>query len=238
MGTVLDILNQSLTLCGMRASGETVDAALAQDSLEVLQQLIASWNVESLMIYQIDRAVFPLTTSQTYTVGPGGVFNMVRPVRIERANWRDESQVPALELPLHAMSDQEYMGLRLREMASSMPMRFYYDQAYPVGTFFLYPAPTLTKHVVLWVWHPWDVTAQLATPVDFPPGYARMLVYNLAVELSAQPGARLSPIALKIAEESKSRLENLNAEIPVLALPRGLFGTQNRAGYNYLTDNN
>jgi hypothetical protein len=235
MTTILDLLNQSLLLCGMRASGETVDAALAQDSLHTLHQMMSAWKLDALLVYQIDRVVVAMSTSQTYTVGVGGTINIARPVRLDRVNWRDESQTPALELPLPAMADADYQALRVRETSASMPTQFYYDQAYPLGTLFLWPRPTQTKQLVLFPWHPWDATMVLSDTVMLPPGYERLLVFALAVELSAQPGARLSPVALKIAEDARRLIENSNAEIPRLSLPHALYGGRGTGGWNPLT---
>jgi hypothetical protein len=234
MSTILQLLNQALMLCGMRASGETVDAALAQDALDTLHQMIAAWNLDSLLVYQIVRQVVPMTTSQTYTVGVGGTINLPRPVRIDAINWRDEAQTPALELPLHKMEQQEYQAQRVRETAASMPTAFYYDPAYPLGTLFLWPRPMETKKLVLFVWKTFDASMVLSDTVVMPPGYERMLVYNLAVELSAQPGARLSPVALRLAEQSKTAIEVINARIPILSVPSGLFGGSGR-GWNPTT---
>lgn len=233
MGTVLDILNQAALLCSMRASGEIMDAALGQDLLIVLNQLIDSWNIESLMIYQIDRQVFPLQHHvQTYSVGPGGDYNMVRPVRLDDVNWLDDSQFYPLELPLHAMSEDEYHNLAVRSVPSVMPTQFYYDQAYPLATLFFWPLPTVTRKVVLFAWHPWDRNNVLTTQIAMPPGYERMLVSNLAVEFSQQPGARLSPQTLQIAQESKAMVQSQNVDVGVLTVdfPMG----RPRAGFNYL----
>jgi len=221
----------------MRASGETVDAALAQDALTVLNQLIASWDLDSLLVYQIDRQVFTLTANvQSYTVGVGGDFNLTRPVRLEAVNWRDEAQTPALELPLDRMSDAQYQDLRVRSVTASLPTTFYYDQAFPLASIFFWPLPTQTKKVVLFPWLPWSSSNVLTTVVAFPPGYERMLVANLAVELSQQQGARLTQQTATIAEDSKALIASLNAEPPVMAsgLPFGRGG----GGFNYVSGEN
>jgi hypothetical protein len=215
----------------MRAAGETVDAFLAADSLLVLQQMVSAWNLDRLLVYHLDRVVVAMSTSQTYTVGVGGAINIARPVRLDAVNWRDESQTPALELPLQPLPTQAYEDLRARETAASMPTQFYYDRAYPLATLFLWPRPTETKQLVLFPWKQFDATMGLSETVTFPPGYERMLVYNLALELSAQPGARLSPVAVKLAEESKRGIEILNAEPPILSVNWGT-GT---GCWNFLT---
>jgi len=84
------------------------------------------------------------------------------------------------------------------------------------------------------VWHPWADTNVLTDTIAFPPGYERFLVFSLAVDLSAQPGARLSPTVAAIAEESRQLVTSLNHEVPILQLPSAFPGGQ-RGGFNYLT---
>jgi hypothetical protein len=236
MGTVLQMLEHAALLAGMRASGETMDAFLTQDCLTVLNQLIDAWALEDLVVYTMDRTVVPLQPGkQTYSVGPGGDISMVRPVRISDVNWRDESVHPALELPIRQMPRQEYHSLTIREMASTMPLRFYYEPALPLGTLFLWPVPSGGKMVV-WTWHPWLGNYILSQPLTFPPGYERFLVHNLAVDLGQQPGARLTPQTVKIAEESKALVVSINVEAPLLGMP-SIFRNWYHERYNYLTDN-
>src|SRR5262252_7106585 len=120
MTTVRDILHQSALLVGMRAAGEVLDATMAQDFLTILNQLVDAWALEELLVYFLDRQVFTMTVlKQQYTLGPGGDVPIMRPVRIEAVNWRDESQVPALELPLGKLQRQQYHNLRVRELTSA-----------------------------------------------------------------------------------------------------------------------
>jgi len=227
MGTVRDLLHQSALLVGLRAAGEVLDATLAQDCLTVLNQMIDAWALEELLVYFLDRQVLTMTVlKQQYTLGPGGDLPIVRPVRIEAANWRDEAQVPALELPLGRLQRQQYHNLRVRELTSALPTRFYYEPGWPLGVLFLHPSPTQSKKIVLWVWHPWSVSSvdQLDDVLSLPPGYERLLVHALAVDLGQQPGARLTPQTVKIAMEARQLVESLNASIPVLQMPHGLFG--------------
>jgi hypothetical protein len=238
MALVSDLINQSLLLAGMRASGETPEAALSQDALTVLNQMISGWNNESLLIYAITRTVVTMTASkQTYTVGAGGDVNIQRAPQIEAINWRDETQSPPLELPLAAMEDAEYQNLRLRDLTASMPTKFFYDRSFPLSTLFLWPTPTVARKLVLFVWTPWSYTYGLTDTISFPPGYERMLVYNLAVELSAQPSARITPATAALAEESKMRIQALNAVAPIMQVDGALLSGTRRAGaYNYVND--
>lgn len=235
MTTVLDILHRATMLTGMRASGEELDAFLTEDCLAALNMLVDGWALEELLVYTMQRYVIPvLLTRQTYTIGPGGDLSIPRPVRLEEVKWRDESQVPALEHTLRPMTAQQYHGLWTPELTSSLPLSFYYEPTYPVGTLFVHPAPTSATKLVVWVWQPWVTMSvdQLVDPIAFPPGYERFLVHQLAVELGQQPGARLTPQTIKIAAESKMQIEIQNNKTPVLQVPVGLF-KRRMGSYSY-----
>src|SRR4029450_749740 len=56
------------------------------DALGVLNDLVDSWNTESLMIPSLRRDVYPLTAGVgSYTLGPGGTLGGERPQRVGRA---------------------------------------------------------------------------------------------------------------------------------------------------------
>jgi hypothetical protein len=160
--------------------------------------------------------VQPLTASQqTYTVGPGAVWNMPRPVRIPSASFQDVST--GLEIPMHPLSEEEYQGIRLRGVSSTWPFQFYYDRAFPLATVFLWPVPTLANNVVLWPWHPWSSSNTLDTVVAFPPGYQRLLEYNLAVEVSTEYPGTLRPEIQALATQSQALVKTQNHAAPLVS---------------------
>ena len=55
MASAGDIINGALRLIGMLAEGETPSAETSADALFAMNQMIDSWNLEKLMIYNTDR---------------------------------------------------------------------------------------------------------------------------------------------------------------------------------------
>lgn len=78
--TALALITRSYKLLGVLQPGETPDAALAQDALVTLNQMLGGWSRQSLTIPSVAREVFGLTANLgVYTMGPGGDFDTSRP---------------------------------------------------------------------------------------------------------------------------------------------------------------
>lgn len=237
--TVGQLINQSFRATGMLASGEIPEAAEAQDALLIFNQMIDLWNIESLMIYTIERLVFPLTSGQqNYTIGPVGAnWTAARPTRVEAANFQLLGVTPVLEIPLRILTDQEYESIRIRGVTSTLSTWLYYDQAYPLGTVFLWPVPTSNDNIVLWVEHQLSSDVTLTTSIALPPGYQQMIVYNLAVQLSAQGmGKPASALVAQLAISSKTQVKSNNNQAPLIKSDPAIVGT-GRIGYNWRDDN-
>ena len=62
MTTAAQLINGSLRLMGQLAEAEVPGDATSQDALTALNQMIESWNTESLMIFNTQDQVFPWPT--------------------------------------------------------------------------------------------------------------------------------------------------------------------------------
>lgn len=73
---VLDIINGALRAIGALASGEVAESDMAQDALDMLNDMIDQWSNQHLMIAYQTEIVFPLVDNVTqYTIGLGGSVN-------------------------------------------------------------------------------------------------------------------------------------------------------------------
>lgn len=83
MANALSILVASFSDCGLIAEGETLTAPMAQDGLRRLNALCSTLRTQFQTVTSIDREVFALTADKnTYTIGVGGDFNVVRPLTV------------------------------------------------------------------------------------------------------------------------------------------------------------
>ena len=84
--TALAIANASAQDLNIVSQGETLSAAVAQDLLRRLNNMVSGWRTHFSTVLAIERQVFALTANkQTYTIGLGGDFNVPRPVTINGA---------------------------------------------------------------------------------------------------------------------------------------------------------
>ena len=102
--TANELISRSLKTIGVLASGETASSDNVADSLVVLNSMVDSWATQRLTIYAVTRNVFDLSAStQEYTIGTGGTFNVVRPVSIQNASIildKNASSIQKIELPI------------------------------------------------------------------------------------------------------------------------------------------
>lgn len=78
MTTVLDLLSGSLRSIGALASGETPTAEQTDDAFNMLNDMLAMWSNERMLVHYETEVVFPVVTSTyQYTIGPGGTIGAV-----------------------------------------------------------------------------------------------------------------------------------------------------------------
>jgi hypothetical protein len=73
MTTPYDIITRAMKDIGALAAGEIPTADEAQDGLDMLNDMIAQWSNENMMVFYRTEIVFPCVQNQIqYTIGPGG----------------------------------------------------------------------------------------------------------------------------------------------------------------------
>ena len=87
MTTANELISRSLRLMGVQGVGRrTLTANEAADGLEALNGMLESFSLERMMVYQILEENFPLVAgTASYTIGSGGTFSTIRPIKIESA---------------------------------------------------------------------------------------------------------------------------------------------------------
>lgn len=228
MTTAGDIINGSLRLLGVLAEGETPSSETSQDALDALNQMIQSWNIEKLMIYNTQDQVFTWPTDTiTRTLGPTGDFVGNRPVLLEDSTYyRDPST--NVSFGIKFINQQQYDGIAVKTVTSTYPQVIWVNMTYPDITMTIYPKPTRALE-----WH--FISAQeieqpvgLASELSFPPGYLRAFRYNLALELAPEFGVQPSQDVRRIAIVGKRNLKRINNPDDIMSLPYSLVATRQR----------
>jgi hypothetical protein len=225
-----DQINRALRLLGILAEGETPSAAMSQDALMALNQMIDSWNTERLSVFSTQDQIFLWPAgvgNQTRTLGPTGNFVGLRPVLIDDATYfRDPGTNVSFGIKL--INQQQYNGIAVKTVTSTYPQVMFVNNTFPDTTLTIYPVPTRQLE-----WHFISVDklnepATLSTSLFYPPGYLRAFTYNLAMEIAPEFGVEPSPQVQRIAMTSKRDLKRINNPDDVMSMPYAIVATRQR----------
>jgi len=209
---------------GILTMSEVPSSEEANDALDTLNDLLASWSNDSLMITSRVTETFVLSAGVgVYTIGSGQDIDTIRPIKIVESHIIDGiiSYQSMYQCP-----DEIYQGLNLKTL-QSIPDTLNYTNAYPYGTIKLYPYPSsgytlsLTSEKEL-------SQFTLNQTVNLAPGWSRALIYNLGIELCPDYGQKLDPVLVKIANDAKGAISKSVMRVRTLdAPPLGQIGRFN-----------
>jgi hypothetical protein len=226
--TAGDQINRALRLLGVLAEGETPSAAMSQDALMALNQMIESWNTERLSVFCTQDQVFTWPAGEYIrTLGPSGDFVGLRPVLVDDATYyRDPGT--NVSFGIKFINQQQYDGIAVKTVTSTYPQVCFVNMGHPDITMTIYPRPTRDLE-----WHIISVKeltqpADLTTVMYFPPGYLRAFAYNLAMEIAPEFGVEPSPQVQRIAMTSKRDLKRINNPDDVMSMPYAIVATRQR----------
>ena len=226
--TAGDQINRALRLLGVLAENETPSAAMSQDGLMAMNQMVDSWNTERLSVFCTQDQIFTWPAGEYIrTLGPSGDFVGLRPVLLDEATYyRDPGT--NVSFGIKFINQQQYDGIAVKTVTSTYPQVIFVNMGFPDVTMSIYPRPTRDLE-----WHFVSVQelsnpATLATDLFFPPGYLRAFAYNLAMEIAPEYGVEPSPQVKRIAMTSKRNLKRINNPDDVMSMPYAIVATRQR----------
>lgn len=232
--TVGDVITASLRKLGVLAAGEVPTAGEQSDGFQALTNMLDSMSNERLVIYSIVREVFGLTAGQqSYTFGATGNFNSSRPQKIERAYIQVSGTNPIAEVKVSVLNEAQYADLVVKTVTSTIPIGLYNDDSNPLANISFWPVPSVNLNCVLWSWKPLSSFAAINTTITLPPGYLRMLIYNLAIELAPDYGRTPQDTVIAIALQSMKNIKKMNSKPIYLSMDAALGSP--KGAFNWLT---
>lgn len=241
--SALDIIKSALRLVNVLGSGANPTASEAEDALAILNQMIDAWQIDRLMIYTVNRLALDINGNaftlqsgkQSYSVGVGGLFNTPRPARIDAISliYLSNAAQP-LELPLEPQTDEMWAAIPVKNVTGTIPTKFWNDLNFPAMNLNFWPVPTQANQIVLYAWQLLAFFPNLASKLQFPPGYLECLRYNLAVRLAAEFGVQQIPSTIPaLANEAMAKVKSFNIPLIDLGMDSALTGN---GYYNWLSD--
>lgn len=237
-----NLIERSLKTIGVLAPGETASASDVEDAFTILNSMIDTWATQRLTIFHTARTAFNLTAStQDYTIGTGGTFDIVRPLWIVAASIipdRNASAAQKVELPISAaMNIDQWQNVAIKGTTSTFPTEFFYDKAWAagLGTISVWPIPRNSDcQLVLYTPTALSKFADKTTDYTFPPGYEEALRYQLALRLAPEFGRQLPPEVVLLASETLGNIKRVNTNDEELSIDTALMAHGGR--YDWRTD--
>lgn len=237
MATVNDVLQLALKKAGVLGVGQNAQAEDINDAFKEANYLLAQWNRKRWIVYNLVDTSKVSTGAESYTVGPGGDFNLVRVDRLEFAYFRllNTSGQNSVDYSLDLLESREdYSRIALKQLVT-WPTYAFLDSGYPTGNVYFWPVPPanqyelhiVTKNVL-------PAFTSVGQVINLPPEYEMTLLYNMAVRLRVSYQMPADPVLIGLAQDSLNVIRGANAQVPRLRLPTTLL----RGGlYNIYSDN-
>lgn len=210
--TVLDLIKRSLRLLNALNVGNEPTADEEQDGLAALNAMVDAWGSERLTMFTTARSLYPVSAGvQSYTIGATGDWFAPRPPFLDAAGILLPGTPDVIERPLHIIRhDAEWEAIRIKTLASTLPLKLYYQADAPNATCVLWPVPQQDLSIALYTPVAVSQFSSLTQTVALPPGYAQALPFNLALLLAAEYDRTPSQFVVNTAIESKLSLKRAN----------------------------
>lgn len=203
--TALNIIEGAGRLIGVIRKSEAMSADEAADGLVALNDMMASWSNNSLVVYNRVSESFTLVSgTAAYLIGASQTWNTVKPIKIIEAYVRENTT----DYPLQIISDDEYHAIQDKATTSNVPEYLMYNNAHPYGTITFWQTPSAANTVRLLSEKVLTAFAATSTTVDLPAGWNKALKYNLAIALAPEYGVQVDPLVLRGAKEAKDDIKN------------------------------
>jgi len=200
MTTARDIITSSLRKIQVLGNGSSLDSTEADQALDTLNDMLASFSAEGALIFQETLETFPLTNNKdAYTFGIGEDFSTVAPLYITAAYVRQGET----DYPVTYYDEQEYSRITQKKISGSVPRIYYYDSNFPIATIYFYPVPSASDTFHFYSRKPLTNFSSLDGVFAMPEQYKSMLIHNLAEWIAPEYEREASPTVKKIAAKTK-----------------------------------
>lgn len=219
-----DLIRIAMKNAGVLATGENALPEDYNDIFIMLNAMLAQWTQQRWLVYHLVDVFITSTGAQSYTVGVGGDFNIVRPDRIQKAYVRMNNQglsnptdYSLMQLEAH----EDYIDISLKSLVS-FPSAIFYDATPHLGTVYIWPIPSSKFDIHLLVKENLTQFVDQSSPITLPLEYLDALIWNLAGRIQLMYQIPVSQGIVGLAVQALGVIRTANSRIPNLTLPAGL----------------
>lgn len=221
--TSLQIIEDALGLTGAIGVDQTLTSDETTDCLRAFNDVLEDWSTQSMAVYGSADQTFNTVVGQAvYTIGPAGNWNTVRPVRINDPAY---STISGETFPCTAISQAEYNAIGQKAQPGT-PECYLFVNEYPIALMTLWPVPNAVLPMTFSIDRVLTQIASAGAAISFPPGYAKLFKYALAVELAPLFGKKLRdfPDVVAIYRETLGNVKRANRKRHVLQFDASIAG--------------
>jgi hypothetical protein len=235
MPTGGDLVTRALKRLTVKGVGQTPSAEDMEDGLALLNAFVDSLALQPYTMHRALRTVKTLASgTASYTLGPGGDIDIVRPMQIEAVRLiTNTADATPTETPRRLFSDQDWAGIAQKTLTANYIDGVWDDHRFDANsrtTLHVWPIPNVgTTQLVLYT-RVAVAEFDQSTAVVLPPGYERMLEYNLACECADYFEKPLSERTQRLAVRTLSQIKGANVRPTRLQMPPGMPGMQRGRG--------
>jgi hypothetical protein len=216
--TVLDMITGAYRLLQVKNPDTTLTADEVNDGLEAINLMLDSWSTETLILHHITKETISLTASTNPYIFTDP------PLAIEQISIN----VSGIDYPIQLIGYDDYAAIRLKTLLNTYPQYAYFDRTYPTGTLYFYPVCNINADCTLYTRRILGQFASVYDELNLPPGTARAIKFNLAIELAAEFQTDAGQSVVMIANSSKAAIKRLNHRVRTLEVDPALLKTSNR----------
>lgn len=206
MALVSDIVYPALRLMGIR---DTTNATRMAEAVTALNNMLSSWD-ESLLINTTESLTLTAGDAE-YSIGDGGDFDTVRPIRIESAFIRDSANYD-YELDVY-YSREEFNRLEEKN-TDGRPSALLYELEYPLGKIYFDSEPESAETLYLTSKKPLQPYTALTDTILQPFEWEKAMIYNLAVDLAPEYNQQLLQTVIEQSMILKNQIFIRNVQVP------------------------
>lgn len=220
--TALQIIEDALGLSSSVGVDQTLTNDEQSDCLRKLNDLIEILSISRLAVYGQSTQTFnTAAATKTYTIGPAGTWNTVRPVRIREPGY---TVIGGVSFPCVSIEQEQYNLIADKNMPQDFPEYYLYVNDSPLGSVTLWPVPTGIVPITLSIDRVLTQVTTAATVISLPPGYAHMFTNILAVWLAPLFGKQAPPDVKDIARQALADIKRANKRPVLLGYDPALTG--------------
>lgn len=241
---VREIITAAFHELQVYATDEELALSDLAKGFQALNVMLDSWSTENMTCYAtLEQSVTLVAGVAQYTIGPGGTIDTSqgnqRPIKlIGGPGGAYVQDAQGNNYPVSIVSQAQWNSIGNRVVTNSnFPDTVFYDPQFPTAYINVFPVPNQGNTLYFDSYQQLQRFASVDLDITLPPGYAKALQHNLAIELApVYPVARLSKTTTDLARFAKANVKRANGDALLAQFDPEL--TPNAPGtYNIYTDN-